>query len=629
MKKIFTTTLMAMALTMSTFAVTVNEVAGTFIGNLNIGGQNYPNKEVFVLPGVVDNTITFVLPDFKYGNGDLGNIVLPNIPMGANGQLTLEDATLYLKAISERAKITVLNDFHDGSDVYNSVLSASSAMILLSIEAPASLPEPIFVLFTGNKSTNNYAIVNGGFEGSWSNNEAPKWHSFPSATGSLASMISSNTQQFQQSSETRPGSAGSNSVLLQSNMTVGVKANGNCTNGQINAGSMTADDASGNYNFSDPSNSGYNTPFVGNPDSMVFWAKYIPADNNPSNSENRARAHAVITTNARYQDPEVSDYSSVKVADAAINYAATTDMGWQRLSVPFNYTSVDPATAAYVLVTFTTNQTPGGGSTYSTGSLFNPTVYPDNIYLDDAEMIYNYDLTSLKMDGAEINFTNGAAETENHYSDSTFTFDVTTNGKGAKTFVAYYGAENQVLVYVVPNNYAQKQDYSVYTVQMLPEEPKVTPTETYYRYTATVCDNELPYTDEFFKSLKKANTYTKTLKVKNMYGLDSIVVLTLNVLPTYELSSDLTITEGTELTWEGYDLSTYPVGEEQLKAQLTTMVGGCDSTLILNLTVEAKVTTALPTNNTRKYAKKVIDNGHLYIIRDDETLFDVLGRKIK
>ena len=576
MRKIFIAVLMVCSLAVPSMAVTVNDVAGTFKGALNIGGQNYPNKEVYILPGTVNNTITFVLPDFMYGAASLGNIVLVNIPMSTSGQLTLDGATLYLPAISERATITVLNGFKDGNVTYNSIISADDAQVLLSIAAP-SLPEPIFVLFSGQKTSGNYALTNGGFEGSWSNSEPNGWHSFPSATGSLASMAGGD-DQFKQSTEKRPGSTGSHSVLIASNMIVGVKANGNCTNGQINAASTTADDASGNYNFSDPSNNGYNTPFVGNPDSMVFWAKYIPADKNPSNSVNKARMHTVITTNARYQDPEASNYSSVKVAEATINYSATSSMGWQRLAVPFVYSSVNPASAAYVLVTFTTNQTPGGGSTYSTGSFLNKTVYPDKIYLDDAEMIYNHSLTSLKMNGSTISFQNGQAKTNKVYSDSEYTFTATSNGKAAKTFIGYDAANYRVYIYVVANNYSQARAYSLYTLQMA--EPIK---DTEYAYSATTCDNE-PYSDNLFQNLTQSGEY-KT-KIPNSLGGDSLITLTLTVNKTYAFSAERTIKMNESYTWRNKTYQNLTPGVYTFADSLQTQAG-CDSVYTLKLTVES------------------------------------------
>ena len=576
MRKIFIAVLMVCSLAVPSMAVTVNDVAGTFKGALNIGGQNYPNKEVYILPGTVNNTITFVLPDFMYGAASLGNIVLVNIPMSTSGQLTLEGATLYLSAISERATITVLNGFKDGNVTYNSIISADDAQVLLSIAAP-SLPEPIFVLFSGQKTSGNYALTNGGFEGSWSNSEPNGWHSFPSATGSLASMAGGD-DQFKQSTEKRPGSTGSHSVLIASNMIVGVKANGNCTNGQINAGSTTADDASGNYNFSDPSNNGYNTPFVGNPDSMVFWAKYIPADKNPSNSVNKARMHTVITTNARYQDPEASSYSSVKVAEATINYSATSSMGWQRLAVPFVYSSVNPASAAYVLVTFTTNQTPGGGSTYSTGSFLNKTVYPDKIYLDDVEMIYNHSLTSLKMNGSTISFQNGQAKTNKVYSDSEYTFTATSNGKAAKTFIGYDAANYRVYIYVVANNYSQARAYSLYTLQMA--EPIK---DTEYAYSATTCDNE-PYSDNLFQNLTQSGEYKTT--IPNTRGGDSLITLTLTVNKTYAFPAEATMKMNESYTWREKTYQNLTPGVYTFSDSLQTQAG-CDSVYTLKLTVES------------------------------------------
>ena len=728
MKKIITTVLLICVSVVSALAVTVNEAVGVFKGDLNIGGDPYPNKEVYILPGIEENTITFVLPDFKFGAVSLGDIVLMNIPIDANGQLSLNDATLYIKAISERAEIDVINGLEDGGDIYNSVITESDAMVLLSIAAP-SLPEPIFVLFAGSKETGkNYAITNGGFEGSWSGGEPTKWHSFPSATGIFASMAGGENQ-FKQSNETRPGSTGSHSALIASNLIAGVKANGNCTNGQINAGSTTADSPANNYNFSDPDNNGFNTAFVGQPDSLVFWAKYIPADNDPSNPVNKARAHAVITTNARYQDPEAKDYSSVKIAEATINYSAT--QGWQRFAIPFEYTAVDPSQAAYMLITFTTNMTPGGGSTYSTG-LFKKTYFYDNIYLDDAEMIYNHSLASLTKDGTPVTFTNNQATSSDTYSDSDYDFVATTDGKAAKSFIGYDPEKSQVHVYVVADNYSQAGTYSLYTLQMV--KPVY---NTEYAYSATTCDNE-PYSDELFSGLTENGVYNTTIPNKqggdslitltltvyptysyseqatiamdqtyswqgteyknlvpgtfkdtvalktihgcdsvytleltvepidysfseeltvcqneeitwrektlptneagvtvfndsllSIYNTDSVFTLTLTVLPTYRQEDSKTITEGDSEIWEGIDLSVIPAGDSTLLAEYKA-VNGCDSVMVLHLTVDTKIGTGLfDSNDEKSVAKKVLHNGRIYIIRKDESIYDLLGNKIQ
>lgn len=548
MKKIFTA--ICILLSLSASAVTVNDVAGTFKGTLNIGGNSYPNKEVYILPGTANNAITFVLPDVSFSSKN-ADIVLMDMTLNSNGTLSVGHADAYVKQISA------------------SSVSATSVSFTFSITTPA-LSQPTTASFNGSKvSDENYAITNGGFEGSWSNNEPQGWHSFHTATGSFAG-TADNTTQFTQATDVRPGSTGSHSALIQSKYMVVAKANGNCTNGQINAGSMTPTDADNNYNFSDPSNNGYNTKFVGNPDSIIFWAKYIPADKNPSNSVNIARMHTVITTNARYQDPESSNYSSVKVAEATINYSATSSMGWQRLSIPFIYSSLDPINAALVLVTFTTNQTPGAGTT-GRGKV-------DNVYLDDVEMIYNHSLTSLKMNGSTISFQNGQAQTTQIFSDKDYTFAATSNGKAAKTFIGYDATNYRVYIYVVANNYSQARAYSLYILQMA--EPIK---DTEYAYSATTCDNE-PYSDNLFQNLTKSDVYHDT--IPNTQGGDSLITLTLSVLPTYAFPAEASIKMNESYVWREKTYQGLTPGVYTFADSLLTKAG-CDSVYTLTLTVEA------------------------------------------
>ena len=464
MKKILTVIAAGLMMTAQVLAVTTKDVCGQFHGLLNIGGQVYPDKKVYLLPGTMENTLTFVLPDFTFGaKGKLGNIVLPNIPMSAEGQLTLENATLYLDSISERATITILNGLEDEGTVYNSIVSHNDAQVLLSIAAP-SLPEPILVLFAGNAvRSNNYALPNGGFEGAWTSNEPQGWHSFGTATGLMADFVTSNTYQFIPSTEVRPGSEGTQSAMLSSDMLFGVKANGNCTNGQINAGSMTADSPADNYNFSDPANNGFNTAFQGRPDSIVFWAKYQPADLDPTNEVNKARMSTIITTNARYQDPEADDYSAVKIGEAVVNYAATSSMGWQRIAVPFQYTGIN-GEPAYILTTFTTNQVPGGGSSHTTGGSLSKKNVLDTVYLDDIELIYNKALTSFAMDADELQFTNHIATRQGNYCDDCAKFSAESQGQTAQTFIAFDDKHKCIHVYVIADDFAQSGEYNLYRV---------------------------------------------------------------------------------------------------------------------------------------------------------------------
>lgn len=542
-------------------AETVNNVVGAFDGTLKIGDTDYPNKEIYILPGVESNTVTFVLPDFSFNGASLGDIVLVNIPMNTSGQLTLENRPLYIRALATHVAVSMTN---------GSVLSATKAKVVLSIDVEGM--DAIPVSFSGTPNTKNFDFENGGFEGAWSNNEPAEWHSFGTATGGMASFVTGNTDQFTRSTDKRPGSTGSQSAVIKSKSIFGVKANGNCTNGRIYAGSMTASDGSKNYNFSEPStNNTYNTPFAGQPDSMVFWAKYIPADGNPSNTANKARAHAVITTNAQYQDPEAgNNYSSVKIADAEINYSATSTKGWQRISVPFKYYSVDPTTAAYMLMTFTTNANPGGGTT--SGSSV------DNIYLDDVEMVYNYRLSSLTMNGTTVSFTNGNASSDAQFSDSEYLFTAQTNGKASKSFIGYDATNYRVYVYVVANNFAQAKNYNLYTLQMA--EPVFKPGDTQYTYSATTCDNE-PYSDELFSHLTQEGVYTQT--IPNVAGGDSVIILTLSVLPTYLVNEEISTAEPA-VEWRGKQISGLEYSDKPyIFYDSLKTAHGCDSVYRLSL----------------------------------------------
>ena len=466
MKKLFTTIIAGLMVSAQVFAVTPKDVCGQFSGDLWIDWDQYPNRSIYLLPGTTDNTLTFVLPDFTFGNGKLGNIVLPNISMDANGKLTLEETTIWLDSIRLRASIKMLNNYEDEGEIYNSIVSNTAAQVTLEIAEPQTLPMPIIVVFNGNAvRNNNYALNNGGFEGAWTNNEPQGWHSFGSADGVLVDFVKDNTFQFVQSTEVRPGSNGANSALLSSNMLLGVKANGNCTNGRINAGSMTADDATGNYSFSDPANEGFNTPFNGRPDSIVFWAKYLPADRDVTNAENKARLNAVITTNARYQDPEsAEEHDAVKIGAAAINYSAVDGFGWQRLAAPFEYKS-DKADEqpAFILATFSTNMTPGGGSSYQTSGKNKVTVL-DSVYIDDVELVYNNQLKAFTMDGVALTFANNEATVSSNYCDDCVKFGATSNGAAAKAFIAFDATLKCIHVYVIADDFAQTGEYNIYRV---------------------------------------------------------------------------------------------------------------------------------------------------------------------
>ncbi len=203
--------------------------------------------------------------------------------------------------------------------------------------------------------------------------EPTSWNSFIHAGGSLSGAVN-GTQKVKRSTVGRPGTNGSYSALFWSTATMGIIANGNMTTGQIQANSMTASDAS-NHNITKRSDAGFNQRLGGKPDSLTVWVKYVPKNATPTKGSNTARISATIHDDYDYRDPADAAASNHVVATAIQNYSAANGNGWQRLSVPFEYTG--PATLPdYILVSFTTNQKPGEGTA------------GDSVYVDDMLMVY-------------------------------------------------------------------------------------------------------------------------------------------------------------------------------------------------------------------------------------------------
>lgn len=227
-------------------------------------------------------------------------------------------------------------------------------------------------LFTGFSFFAQQQIGNSDME-LWDNvgqaNEEPaNWNSFKTAQGSFTAFAS---QQVQRSTAIRSGANGQYCARVWSKSTLNIVANGNLTLGRINMGSTTASDPN-NYNFSLIADANFSEALTSSPDSLVFWVKYTAANANDS-----ARVHAILHDDFELRDPIDANSVSHIVATAERNYGKTNG-SWIRISVPFNYVVGSPApTPAYILVTFTTNKTPGGGSNN------------DEVLVDDIELIYN------------------------------------------------------------------------------------------------------------------------------------------------------------------------------------------------------------------------------------------------
>ncbi len=222
--------------------------------------------------------------------------------------------------------------------------------------------------------------------------EPSNWNSFKSGQGSFASFAS---QQVQRSTAIRTGATGQYCVRVWSKSTLGIVANGNLTLGKINMGSSTPSDPA-NYNFSQTADANFSEALTNSPDSLVFWVKFTPASGNPN-----ARVHAILHDSYDLRDPLDANSTSHVISRAELNYPSTGGQ-WVRKSVPF--VNQGPATSQqFILITFTTNQTQGGGAAN------------DEVLIDDVQLIYNS--------------TSGLESTYNQ-----------------KEFTAYYSAESGLVI---------------------------------------------------------------------------------------------------------------------------------------------------------------------------------------
>ncbi|MBR5323590.1 MAG: T9SS type A sorting domain-containing protein [Muribaculaceae bacterium] len=321
----------------------------------------------------------------------------------------------------------------------------------------------IAFLFTSNLIFAQYQLTNSGFE-NWesvsqsnkSGQEPIQWNSFITMQTKSSLYNSARANKIEASTDVRPGTNGSKSAKIWSTSVLGVVANGNLTTGRIYGGSMTASDASGNYNFSDPSSdAAYKHAFAGKPDSIATWLKFVP-----SSTSTEARVSAIIHENSRYQDPEATTYSNV-VAKAQTNFFPTSDKGWQRISVPFVYEG--NKTPAYILVSYTTNKTPGKGTS------------GDVLYIDDAEMIYNSKATSVSFNGTSFSgFNKNTYQYFDIEAELPSTITATVDGVSATYTTSIDAANNRATVVVKGGDVSVNAgNYHTYTFNFKAQEVTV------------------------------------------------------------------------------------------------------------------------------------------------------------
>ena len=339
-----------------------------------------------------DGTTTLMLNNFCYDDGTgpkpIGNIVLKNVAdaiaptagekaYAFNGKITIEPGTM------EGVEMWLGPMLGEVPVELRASLKGSNLYAVIDINMMESLGQTINVVF----GSRNYQIPNSGFEDFHTAGKADEpnhWHSFQSATGILASMVTGKIH-LTKSTDVRPGTSGETSVKLVPVSVVVAMANGTMTTGRMVAGSMSAKDTE-NHAEADISNTDKDAngdPFYtlmdGRPDAVKVWAKTKVKSGD-------ATISAVITDGTYYQDPEDKTYNNVfSKAQSAIN----TSEQWQEIVVPFKEqgNNVEPKA---ILVTISTNGTPGTGAS------------GDYIIVDDLSLVYNPEAQSIKFNGKEI-----------------------------------------------------------------------------------------------------------------------------------------------------------------------------------------------------------------------------------
>lgn len=259
-----------------------------------------------------------------------------------------------------------------------------------------------------------YQVTNSNFE-QWESVsggvEPVHWSSFLTASGGYASTV--NAVQLVKSTDVRPGSTGTNSAKITARKVLGsIIAQGNMTTGQINGGSMSASDASGNYNWTNTSDPDFNMPFTGRPDALRVWIKYY--GNNSSHPY--GKISAFLHGNGYYQDPNTANTGKLveKIGEARKGDFTSTN-GWVQMTVPFVYSSTNRP--SYALVSFSTNVDPGQGTAN------------DYMFIDDMEMLYYSELETATYNGTAITFNGMSATVDANYNEKML--KLKSNGAGA------------------------------------------------------------------------------------------------------------------------------------------------------------------------------------------------------
>ena len=142
----------------------------------------------------------------------------------------------------------------------------------------------------------------------------------------------------------------------------------------------------------------------------------------------------------------------------------------------------------------------------------------------------------------------------------------------------------------------------------------------------TICSNEA-MTEAPFAGIREAGNYEGT--IVNHLGYDSVVTLTLHVLPAYEFHENHTLSVGDSVLFRGTMFHATAPGTFHLEDPYVT-VEGCDSVYYATIVVEAIMTGIDSIGDMPQTPKsqKILRDGHLYI-RRGEKLYDLTGKEVQ
>lgn len=419
------------------------------------------------------------------------------------------------------------------------------------------------ILFQQKSYSQVYQLENPGFE-QWDGGSADEptgWNSYPSGnctmTG-LAALGCSTAKQkrHERSTDKRPGSTGQYSCRIYSKSILGVVANGALTSGQMQLATTTLTDPD-NGNRTLTGNNEFNHRLNAKPDSIVFWAKAVNASD-----QSLSCCHLYIHDNYNLQDPlggNSDGYQSHIVGKVPAYNFTNNGSTWQRHSAPIIYSGCQSDNPQFILITFSTNAIPGGGA----GN--------DELYIDDIELIYNANLSSIMVNGRNV--PNFDQNTTDYYvnvdcGESAQISAVTASPRASYT--TSLSADGSTETITVTHGDKEK----TYTI--------------HYRGVKTtqvadhICKGD-SYNQNGFTIPIQNNT--GIFSFSNSYpllgGCDSVVELSLNVHNTYTTNVDLTICESSPYNFHGEFLNQTGTYQKILTSQY-----GCDSTVILNLVVD-------------------------------------------